>query len=273
MAEPYERRIYSAEHVLELLRLISERRVMRVGEAAEFLGVAPSTAHRLLGTLRHCGYVTQERRGGAYLPGETLHKIALAVVGADNIPVMARAILERLREEVQETVSLLLLEGNKVRFVDSIEGPGSLRVASRLGVVTPAHHTSGGKAMLALMPPEELRRLYPTRYLERSNAGRELAWDDLERDLASARRLGYCVNLQDGDQGIAALGAAVVDRSGVPVAAVAIACPNSRLKTKKAAAELSPALLGAVRAIEVSLGVGDIDTLRPRRLAPVADGA
>jgi len=262
MAEPYQRRIYSAENVLDLLRLISERRAMRVGEAAELLGVAPSTAHRLLGTLKHCGYVTQERRGGAYLPGETLHQVALAIVGADNIRVRARAILERLREEVQETVSLLLLEGNKVRFVDSIEGPGSLRVASQLGLVVPAHHTSGGKAMLALMAPEELERRYPTRELERSTTRASMAWEELQRDLADARRRGYCISFRDGEQGIAAIGAAVVDRSGVPVAAVAIASPNSRLKTKKAAAELSPALLEAVRAIETSLGGGEAGSLR-----------
>lgn len=257
VGEEYKRRIYSVEHVLDLLGLVSERGSVRVGEAAEMLGVAPSTAHRLLGTLRHCGYVTQERRGGGYVPGEALRRLALAIVGTDNVAVTAKPVLERLREEAQATVSLLVLEHDKVRFVESIEGPGPLRVASRLGVVVPAYRTSGGRAMLAALSEEELLALYPSKQLEEGTyPGGLHTWDQLERELHETRRRGYGVNLQEGDQGIAALGASVVDASGVPIAAVTIACPSSRISSKKAAQNLSPRLLEAVGAIEATLRGG-----------------
>ncbi|MFG1821806.1 IclR family transcriptional regulator C-terminal domain-containing protein [Microbispora bryophytorum] len=55
----------------------------------------------------------------------------------------------------------MVLQGNGVRFVDGVEGPQALHVGSRIGMLLPAHVTSGGKALLAELPDEELRALYP----------------------------------------------------------------------------------------------------------------
>jgi DNA-binding IclR family transcriptional regulator len=55
----------------------------------------------------------------------------------------------------------MVLEGNGTRFLDGVEGPQALRVSFRTGTLLPAHVTSGGKALLAELPPERLRALYP----------------------------------------------------------------------------------------------------------------
>lgn len=246
--------IQSADHVLKLLRLVVDQRTLRVAEAAAILGVAPSTAHRLLGTLRHEGYVVQERPGTAYLPGPALNDLAMAAFRGVDLRLTARPALERLVADLQETTSLLVLEGNRVRFIDSVEGPRSVRVSSRLGVVLPAHCTSGGKAMLAALSGEELRRRYETTPLEiiseRSIATRER----LEAELDKVRSRGYGVNFQEGDAGIGGIGACIHDGAGGPLAALVIACPISRLHTLEEAAVLAPALREAVGTVERFLG-------------------
>ncbi|MEU8274327.1 hypothetical protein ACFYOK_01750 [Microbispora bryophytorum] len=45
--------------------------------------------------------------------------------------------------------------------VDGVEGPQALHVGSRIGMLLPAHVTSGGEALLAELLDEELRALYP----------------------------------------------------------------------------------------------------------------
>ncbi|MGW1668107.1 IclR family transcriptional regulator domain-containing protein [Streptomyces sp. NPDC002324] len=55
---------------------------------------------------------------------------------------------------------MMVLEGNRIRFLDGVEGAQALRVSFRTGLLLPAHATSGGKALLAELPPERLRARY-----------------------------------------------------------------------------------------------------------------
>src|SRR3954471_11287 len=139
----------SVDNALWLLQLIGERQALRVAEAADLLGVARSTAHRLLSALRRRGFVMQDRPNGAYRPGPALNEIGLAAISRIDIRRVARPVLEQLREETQETVSLAVLEGTTVRFLDCAESGRSVRVGNRTGVVRPAHASAVGKAILA----------------------------------------------------------------------------------------------------------------------------
>src|SRR3954469_23079597 len=96
----------SVDNALWLLQLVGERQALRVAEAADLLGVARSTAHRLLGALRRRGFVMQDRPNGAYRPGPALHAVGLAAISRIDIRRIARPILEELQEETTETASL-----------------------------------------------------------------------------------------------------------------------------------------------------------------------
>src|SRR3954447_27078231 len=111
----------SVDNALWLLELIGERQALRVAEAADLLGVARSTAHRMLTALRPRGLVMQDRPNGAYRPGPALVEIGLAAVSRIDIRRVARPVLEELREQTQETASLAVLEGTTVRFLDCAE--------------------------------------------------------------------------------------------------------------------------------------------------------
>lgn len=242
--------VQSADHVLCLLRTLVERGSLRVTEAAEYLGVVPSTAHRLLATLCHQGFAVQERRGGMYLPGPAVS--ALSALRGDTVDLrsMARPVLERLREETQETVSLVVLDGAAVHYVESIDGPQSLRVASRLGLSRPAHCSSGGKALLALLGREELLARYPASRLTRRSPNSIATRKALEVALAEVRERGYATNFDEGDTGISGVGVAIPDHEGRPLAAIAVGAPIGRLTTHAQAA----ALAGRVREAAEELG-------------------
>ena len=251
--EPYVEPPYvvqSADHVLSLLSTLVERGSLRVTEAAELLGVVPSTAHRLLATLCHQSFAVQERRGGSYLPGPAVS--ALTALRGERVDLrsMARPVLERLREQTQETVSLVALDGTAVHYVESIDGPQPLRVASRLGLSRPAHCSSGGKALLSLLDREELLARYPTSRLIRRSANSIATRKGLEAALAEVRARGYATNFDEGDTGIGGVGVAIPDHEGRPLVAIAVGVPIARLATTAQAA----ALAGRIRAAAEELG-------------------
>jgi DNA-binding IclR family transcriptional regulator len=134
-------------------------------------------------------------------------------------------------------VSLLVLEGTNVLFIDSIEGPQTVRVGSRLGMVFPARHTSAGKALLAALPEADVARLYP---------GPSPLW----QELGGVRGAGFATNFEEREVGVSAIGACIRDPAGSPLAAVAVAAPASRLTGAPQAAPLVEPLLAAVAYIE-----------------------
>jgi DNA-binding IclR family transcriptional regulator len=217
--------VSSADNVLRLLRMLREQGELRVADAASRLGVAPSTAHRLLATLRQHEFAVQGRRR-VYLPGPALDPVGAAAPLPELRAVIHRC-LRQLVERCQETAHFMVLEGNGVRFIDGVEGSKSLRCGTRIGLLMPAHMTSGGKALLARLPGDELRRLYP-RGLPPAEPPAIATMPALLRELAGVRRRGYATNHEESEPGITAAGRCVPGRDRRPLGAVVIAVPSVR---------------------------------------------
>ncbi len=218
--------IESVGNALRLLLLLRERNQLRVSECAAELGVARSTAHRLMAMLEHYGFLRRDAARRTYRAGEALLSLGLAAVSGLDIRARARPFMEALRDEVDETVVLVLQEGRDVRFVDAVETTRALRVGGRVGLVLPADSTSAGLAILATLTPEQLRDLHPDDPAPGRSAGRGTA---LEEVLADVRTTGYAVAYTDTEVEIGAVGVAIPDGVGATRAALAIAAPASRL--------------------------------------------
>lgn len=240
----------SVDNALRLLRLVGERQALRVAEAADLLGVARSTAHRLLTALRRRDFVLQDRPNGAYRPGPALTAIGLAAISRSDVRRVARPVLEQLRDDTTETASLAVLEGTTIRFVDSVESARSVRVGNRIGLVRVAHASAVGKAVLAELAPAELDRRYPHEELPTPTAAAVSSREALYAELAGIRRQGYALNWEESIEGTCAVAVALRDPTGAPVAAVAMAAPSSRMRSVEAVRSFAPAVLDAARRIE-----------------------
>src|ERR1700761_5725349 len=111
-------RLTSVDNALCLLQLVAERQALRVSEAADLLGVARSTAHRLLSALRRRDFLMQEKPNGIYRPGPALHAVGMAAISGLDIRRVSQPVLEELRDKTRETTSLAVLEGTMIRFIN-----------------------------------------------------------------------------------------------------------------------------------------------------------
>jgi DNA-binding IclR family transcriptional regulator len=200
--------IESVDNALKILLLLGERSELRLTEVAEYLGVASSTAHRLLAMLQYRGFVRQERRSKAYLPGTSLTGVAFSILQRFDVRETLHPFLVELNKETAETVHVAVLDSSTVRFIDAVESPRAVRVASRLGQSMPAHCTSSGKAMLAALPTEQLHQLYPREDLpgltDRSIRSRTA----LEREFVTIRRRGYATSSEESEEGVSSIAVA-----------------------------------------------------------------
>jgi DNA-binding IclR family transcriptional regulator len=245
-------RLSSVDHALELLLLFRTKPTLRVSEVADQLDVARSTAHRLLGMLVHRQFAVQDPATRAYRPGPRLVEIGLAAVGALDVRARMRPYLSEIAARTGETVSLLVLEGDLVHFIDSIESPRTVRVGSRFDARMPTHATSAGKAMLAALSVDEVLAIYPNEKLVTATQRTIATRTQLLAALDRVRAAGYAVNLEETETGLGAVGMAVLDTDGRPAAGITVAGPMQRM-TQVYIRALARELRGTVAAATAEL--------------------
>lgn len=221
--------IESVDNALKIIHLLGARPELRLTEVAEALGVASSTAHRLLAMLQYRGFVRQDAASKTYRAGGALSSVSFAILQRFDVREAVRPLLRRLNEEFRETVHLATLDGAQVRFIDAIESPQAVRVASRLGRTMPANCTSSGKSMLASLSADELHRTFPGEELETLTEKSIRRLPELERALEEVRRRGYAVGDEESEHGVCSV-AAAFPAGALPMRlAINVSVPASRM--------------------------------------------
>jgi len=231
MSDQARYRVESVDHALQLLLLLQGRRDLRVTTAASTLGIAPSTAHRLLTTLAARGFVTQDRVSKAYRIGPALIELGVRSTDSFDLREASEPHLKDLAGRIGETVNLLVLQGPSTRFVAGFESNQQVRTHVLTGTLLPAYATSGGKVLLAELPREKLRELYPDGL--RKLTPRTRTFTELVDELALVLMRGYAVNDRESTDDLGAVAVPLKDHLGRTVAAVAMSAPSERLPLRQ----------------------------------------
>lgn len=244
--------IEAVDNALQLLQLLRDGGSLRLKDAASELGVAPSTAHRLLAMLVYRGFAVQDE-SRRYVPGPAMGAGPAGVSWTRLLRELARPHMELLCSRVDESVNLMIRVGTKVRFLDTVEGTNTLRVGDRQGTVLPANRASGGKAMLAELEPAMIDQLFRS---QNAKIGGDSIPDEeypaFLRELDTIRSNGFAANFEGTEEGISALGMALHNRKGDVVGAISVATPVARFR-KLFDAGLVGVMLETRRQLEIDI--------------------
>lgn len=223
----------SVSRALRLLLMLQAADSVRVVDVARELGVAGSTAHRLLTCLREEGFLRQKADSRHYVAGPQLLGLARHFSDQNTLEHVARPHLERLCRDVNEAVNLQILVGADVLCIDSVvEARHELKVHRITGQRAPAIVSAAGKALLSPFSPHQLAEILSTseEWANRSTA-RGLA--ELNRELALIRSRGYAVNMGDREAGVHAVAVPIFDAERNMIAALSVAAPSVRLPANR----------------------------------------
>ena len=229
MAEMKRDSVQSLERAFDLLEALAAGGELGVTELANRTGLVPSTAHRLLHTLTKRGYVTQSPETGRYLLGYKIVEVASGLEHRrERLRAVARPHLEGIQRATGETVNLVVLEADRVVYIDQVEGSRNVRMFTTVGTSVPAHTTGSGKAIMALGPPDLPAALYGDRELERLTNRTLTTLAALEDDFKRIRRRGYALDNEEHEEGVGCVAAPVFDHTGRPCAAISVSGPTAR---------------------------------------------
>ena len=225
---------------------------LHVREVAARTGLHKATAHRILMAMQYNEMVEQDPATLRYHLGLQLVRLGEHAVGRLDVSVIARPTLVDLAARTGERAHLAVLDGDQVVILERVDGVNSVSVTSLPGRLFPAHTTSLGKAILAAMDDNAVRLIMGDRPLKRMTPQTPPTVSALLEDLRRARKKGYVTSEEELSPGLSSVGAAILDRSGAPAAAVNVSGATSRFRgahmaslgeaVKKAAARISERL-------------------------------
>jgi DNA-binding IclR family transcriptional regulator len=202
---------------------------LSLAQIARDVGLARSTVQRIVAALAAEDFVSEAQPGRGVRIGAGLARIAASI--SSNLTDILHPHLLTLRDDVGETVDLSILSGGSAVFIDQIAGQQRLVALSGIGERFPLHCTANGKAILACFNRQDAAALIDKSVAEHPDHPLEDR-AKLLRELESVRRKSLAYDLGVHDVGIGAVGAAVLDAYGRPVA-VSIPAPTHRFNAER----------------------------------------
>lgn len=236
-----------------------EQAELGVREIARMVNLSSSAAGRLLAALKELGVLSQNPDTRAYSMGPRV--LSWAGIYNSTMDIRNRTIraIEGLHESTRETVSLYILEGDERVCIERLESPQGVRIVARLGRRLPLYAGSGGKAMLAFLPPERQEKILFSSPLVPLTNKTITNPTDMLREIEIVRERGFAISFGEWIEDAAGVAAPIFNQQGEVIAALSISGPIQRFgpeNVEKYSIEVKRV------AEQISVSLGNEDSVR-----------
>jgi DNA-binding IclR family transcriptional regulator len=202
---------------------------LTLAQIADRVELPRSTVHRIVRTLRDANFVVLGDGNEGVRLGPELAR--LASVSRVELAPIVRPFLERLSAELDAGVSLAVLEGLNIRFLDQAIVGGGIRAVSVVGAAFPAYSTASGKVLLAQLSDVQLAALLPVTF-ERLTPNTIVTRDELLAELEEVRETGFGIDREEHELGVRAISRVVRDGAG-NCAAITVPMPTASFDSRE----------------------------------------
>jgi len=221
--------VKSAERTLEILDLLTTAdRPLTFTEIGNALSYPRSSLHSLLHTMADRHWLEAADSGRAYALGIRAWEAGRTYLRAISLADRSLPYMERLRDRLDETVQLAVLDGRYNVYVAKATGSQRLILASEVGRRLEAHATGLGKVLLAGLSEDELESRFKGVVMERHTSNTISDLPALKRELQVIRKRGYGRDDEEYTLGVECVAVPVRDSSGSVIAAMSVSVPTVR---------------------------------------------
>lgn len=218
----------AADQTLRILSFLARQRgPVAARTLATALGIPRSSVYHLLGVLAAHDFVVHlpgEQRWGL---GAAAFELAGGYARQEPLARLGRPLIAALADQAGESAHLAVITGRDVLYIVEERAPRRPALVTDVGVRLPAHLTASGRAMLAALPRQQVRALFPdaAAFADRTGRGPRTP-AQLREVLRATRADGFA--REDGEVtiGLRSVGVVVRDHAGWPAAAIALTWPS-----------------------------------------------
>ncbi|MFA5902737.1 MAG: IclR family transcriptional regulator [Desulfobacula sp.] len=237
--------------ILELFT--SEAPALSLSEVVAALEINKSTAYRFLTTLETMGYLERDSSNRRYRPSLKVLQLGFRAINLD-VRQVARPYLERLAQDMCETVSMGVMSGTDVIYIDRVRNRSIVGVVLEVGSRLPAHTVTIGKVLLSEYPPEKLAGFLEKAKLKEFGPKTITTHEGLLAELSLAREQGFAICDEELAPGLMAAGALIRDHHGKAIAGINVSGSVSTISIERLKNEIAPAVVETARQISQAIG-------------------
>ena len=223
---------------------------MTLSEVARRTDLSRAAARRFLLTLEHLGYVRSDGREFALTP--QVMRLGFAYLSSQTLPDIAQPHLQELSEQLQESTSVAVLDGDEIMYVARRATRRIMNVAIRVGTRFPAYATSMGRVLLSGLSDAALDAYLARVPLEPITATTLVDPTQVRAAVLAVRTQGYAVVDKELELGLRSLAVPIRDANGAVIAAISVSGPVDRIG-RRPGVRWAAELLAAAQAIHERL--------------------
>jgi IclR family transcriptional regulator, pca regulon regulatory protein len=244
--------VQSLDRGLAVIRCFSsERPSLTLSEVAERTGLTRAAARRFLLTLQELGYVGSTGRQFSLRP--RVLALGYAYLSSFSVAQIAQPHLEDLAEELHESCSASVLDGDDIVYVARASANRIMTIALTVGTRLPPYPTSMGRILLASLPEEELDAHLRRTELRKLTERTVVDETELRQILAKVAAQGWAAVDQELEAGVRSIAVPIRDSSGRVVAAINASAHAARVQMRTLEKQFLPRLLNAAQQIDAEL--------------------
>lgn len=235
--------------MFDIVESINELNGATVTELAAAVGVAKSTAHRHLTTLKRHEYVVRE--GDQYHISTRFLELGESARSRLGVYDLVQDKVRYIADETGERAQFVIEEHGYGVFVYKEAGANAVEAGAKIGRHFPAHISAGGKAILAEMDKTNVRSIIDRHGLPGATENTITDEDELFEELAKIRNRGYAFNDEESIEGVRAVGVSICGPDGEVLGGFTVTGPSHRLDGEWFNEELPKFLLGVANEVEL----------------------
>jgi IclR family KDG regulon transcriptional repressor len=224
-----------------------------VRELATATGANQSTTYRLMASLASQGILQQNPETEKYHLGLKLFELGNRVNIKTSLVNITHPCLQKVTEEIKETVHLGVLQAYEVLMVDKIASPMGLQLKSSVGMYSPAYCTGIGKMLLAYLSDREIKAYLKHIPLVKRTSFTIASKSKLKKELKKIKEQSFAIDRQELELGLICVAVPVFNAEGKLIAAMSAAGPADRFR-EEAIEDYVAILTSGAREIQEQIG-------------------
>ena len=226
-------RVKAVDRAIHLLKTLAQMDQALLTELSLKSGVAPSSAYRLLTTMRHHEFVSFDDATQNWNIGVEAFRVGRSFGRNTSVIQAGREHLRGLMEITGETANLGIADDGDVVFVSQVETHSAIRAFFRPGTRAPMHASGVGKVLLAGMSEVDVQKILYKKGLQTFTPHTLSVLPDLMRDLVLSRIRGWALDDQESNLGMRCMAAPVFNEFGETIAGLSISGPILRISDER----------------------------------------
>ncbi len=214
--------IQSVHRISQILNLFREHTSLSLTQIADKTGLAKTTAHGLVASLREEGLLEQDPETHRYALGLAIFELASHYHARRDIRAISIPFINDLAHKLGLTVQLAVLDRDQVVYLYKMTTAEFMTFSISVGLRMPFHCTATGKVLVSHMPADQRETLFAAHDFTPKTQYSICSSKEMLAAISKIQDFGYALDLNESELGLGGLAVPIFDENHIAAGALSV---------------------------------------------------